>query len=317
MLVGGYAITLNSVFIAASVFFYCSLILTFVFRTTEQWRVKLSAGARQWVLWSFVLIPWLVALSVASVVLMPDSAAVMPSWFLALTHWHHINVFNFYSWHSVLVLLFAATSFLAIVRHTHQLLKHRSALGALLSLDGFTKNSSLGSTVIYAFTAGLFRPKVFISPALQAQLSAAENDIVSRHELAHQLRLDPLRKWSFSFLAAFYLPVISHRLRREFSLCLELAADDYAAGGGSGGTTVASTVIKLCRLSRNQQQFPSPLSCHFYASEIEARVHYQLRSEPGRGFPLSLFVVFLCVLLASCLLSVDSYHHAIEAIFSH
>ena len=317
MLVGGYAITLNSVFIAASVFFYCSLILTFVFRTTEQWRVKLSAGARQWVLWSFVLIPWLVALSVASVVLMPDSAAVMPSWFLALTHWHHINVFNLYSWHSAIVLLFSAASFLAIVRHTHQLLKHRSALGALLTLDGFTKNSSVDSTVIYAFTAGLFRPKVFISSALQAQLSAAENDIVCRHELAHQQRVDPLRKRSFSFLAAFYLPFTSNRLRREFSLCLELAADDYAAVGGSGGTTVASTVIKLCRLSRNQQQFSSPLSCHFYASEIEARVHYQLRSEPGRSFPLSLFVVFLCVLLASCLLSVDSYHHAVEAIFSH
>ena len=317
MLVGANAIALNSVFIAASVFFYCVLALSLVVRASEAWRIKLSAGARQWVLWAVVLMPWFVALSVTAVVLKPNFVAAMPAWFRALSHWHHINVFHIYSWHSLLVLLFVGIALNSVIRHARQLLSHRTALAKLLSLDAFIEGGNRGSALIYAVTAGLLRPKVFISPALQATLTDAENDIVSRHEFAHQQRLDPLRKLCFSFLVAFYLPFIGNSLRREFSLCLELAADDYAAAGGLGGSNVASTVIKLCRLSRGQHHFTSPLPCHFYASEIEARVHYQLRPERGRGFPLSLFTVLLCVLLASCLLSVDSYHHAVEAIFSH
>jgi Zn-dependent protease with chaperone function len=317
MLIGTTAITLNSVFIAASVFFYCVIALSFVVYASEEWRVKLSAGARQWVLWSVVLIPWLVALSVTTLVLKPNFVAAMPSWFRTLSHWHHINVFNLYSWHTLLVILFAGISLNAIVCHARQLFSHRSTLNKLLSLDALTKGENVSSTVIYALTAGLIKPKIFISPALRETLTDAENEIVARHEFAHQQRLDPLRKLCFYFLTAFYLPFIGKQLRREFSLCLELAADDYAAAGGFGGSSVASTVIKLCRLSRDQHHFASPLPCHFYASEIEARVHYQLRPERGRGFPLSLFAVLLAVLLASCLLSVDSYHHAVEAIFSH
>ncbi|MFT7405166.1 hypothetical protein [Zhongshania sp.] len=317
MFFGATAIALNSAFIAASVFFYCVIALSFVVRVSVEWRVKLSAGARQWVLWTVVLIPWLVALSVTTIVLKPDFVAAMPTWFRALSHWHHIYVFNIYSWHSLLVLLFVGISLNSLIRHARQFLSHRAALDKLLSLDAFVKGENLGSTVIYAVTAGFLRPKVFISPALQAKLTDTENDIVSRHEFAHQKRLDSLRKLCFSFLTSFYLPFISNRLRREFSLCLELAADDYAAAGGWGGSSVASTVIKLCRLSRDQHYFASPLPCHFYASEIEERVRYQLRPERGRGFPLSLFTVLLAMLLASCLLSVDSYHHAVEAIFSH
>jgi Cu/Ag efflux pump CusA len=76
MFFGANAIALNSAFIAASVFFYCVIALSCVVRVSVEWRVKLSAGARQWVLWTVVLIPWLVALSVTTIVLKPDFVAL-------------------------------------------------------------------------------------------------------------------------------------------------------------------------------------------------------------------------------------------------
>jgi Cu/Ag efflux pump CusA len=76
MFFGATAIALNSAFIAASVLFYCVIALSFVVRVSVEWRVKLSAGARQWVLWTVVLIPWLVALSVTTIVLKPGFIAL-------------------------------------------------------------------------------------------------------------------------------------------------------------------------------------------------------------------------------------------------
>jgi Cu/Ag efflux pump CusA len=76
MFFGATAIALNSAFIAASVLFYCVIALSFAVRVSVEWRVKLSAAARQWLLWTVVLIPWLVALSVTTIVLKPGFIAL-------------------------------------------------------------------------------------------------------------------------------------------------------------------------------------------------------------------------------------------------
>lgn len=105
-------------------------------------------------------------------------------------------------------------------------------------------------TVHPAFTAGLLRPRIYISDAVQQTLSAAELRAVFRHELHHRLRRDPLRFAALRFAAKTFcwLPLIG-LLAEDLMEESEIMADDFAASsvGGSDPLDVASALVKLGR----------------------------------------------------------------------
>lgn len=81
-----------------------------------------------------------------------------------------------------------------------------------------------------AFTAGWFRPRVYVAAALADRLSADELQAVLAHEGAHVTRRDPLRLSLLRFLALtlFWLPVL-RRLADDVADEAEIQADDRAA----------------------------------------------------------------------------------------
>lgn len=103
-----------------------------------------------------------------------------------------------------------------------------------------------------AFTAGILRPRIYLSDKLQRTLSPAELRAVFRHELYHFTHRDPFRFAALRFAAKtfFWLPLLLV-LAEDLMEDAEVMADDFAASrsGGSDPFDVASALVKVGRLS--------------------------------------------------------------------
>lgn len=85
-----------------------------------------------------------------------------------------------------------------------------------------------------AFTAGFWRPRIFVAASLPEILDGPQLASVLAHEKAHMERRDPLRLSLLRFLACtlFFLPAL-RRLADDVGDEAEIAADDAAAQRGA------------------------------------------------------------------------------------
>lgn len=95
-----------------------------------------------------------------------------------------------------------------------------------------------------AFTAGWWRPLVYVASGLAERLGRGELTAVLAHERAHVVRRDPLRLSALRFLARllFWIPAM-HRLAADMADEAEVVADDVAAG--SAPLVLASAIVRL------------------------------------------------------------------------
>ena len=101
------------------------------------------------------------------------------------------------------------------------------------------------SRVVPALTAaGIFRPLVLMSDAVESVLNPSELQSALRHELAHVRRRDNLRKLLLRFVA---FPGM-HALEVAWLQATEMGADDAAVSTASEALDLASALIKLSRL---------------------------------------------------------------------
>ena len=113
-----------------------------------------------------------------------------------------------------------------------------------------------------AFTAGWFRPLVYVDRALQQRMPQDELAAVLAHEAAHVNRRDPLRLSLLRFLAQllFWIPAL-RSIAKDAADEMEVAADDHAARAaatfaGKGDAQRGSLVLASAILSlANAQTF--------------------------------------------------------------
>lgn len=100
-----------------------------------------------------------------------------------------------------------------------------------------------------AFTAGMFRPRIYLSEALADRLPSAELEAVIAHEAAHVARRDPLRLTLLRALACtlFWLPAL-RRLAEDVGDQAELHADDVAAAR-TEPLVLASAILSVAHWS--------------------------------------------------------------------
>lgn len=105
-----------------------------------------------------------------------------------------------------------------------------------------------GPTPNPAFTAGLVRPHIYISAALQYQLNIEELRAVLLHEAHHLRRADPLRTFLLAFTADmfFWLPIVREAAVDAVSR-IEFAADDAARSVGD--TVLAGAILRIAEFS--------------------------------------------------------------------
>jgi Zn-dependent protease with chaperone function len=96
-----------------------------------------------------------------------------------------------------------------------------------------------------AFTAGFWRPNVYVSASLSDVLDPAQLESVLAHEAAHVARRDPFRLSLLRFLACmlFYVPAL-RRLADDLADEAEIDADDVAIRRGSP-LVLASAILRL------------------------------------------------------------------------
>jgi hypothetical protein len=104
----------------------------------------------------------------------------------------------------------------------------------VLVLDGGSLN---------AFTAGVLRPRIYLSQGALAALEPHQLNAVVAHEAHHVRRRDPLRLFMARIVVdgLFFLPVLG-QLSRQLEALAELAADSAAAEAG-GRSALAGALL--------------------------------------------------------------------------
>src|SRR5271165_2958050 len=103
-----------------------------------------------------------------------------------------------------------------------------------------------GSDAPTLTVAGVCAPKVLVSAATVAVLNPPELRTALRHEIAHVLRYDNLKKLVFRFSV---FPGMAE-LERDWSEETEMAADDAAVSSFRDALDLAAALIKVSRLGR-------------------------------------------------------------------
>lgn len=95
-----------------------------------------------------------------------------------------------------------------------------------------------------AFTAGWFRPRIYVDRAVAERLTRPELSALLAHEGAHAARRDPLRLSLLRFLACtlFWIPALRN-LADDVADEVEVQADDHASRGQP--LVLASAILKL------------------------------------------------------------------------
>src|SRR5580693_5547115 len=160
-----------------------------------------------------------------------------------------------------------------------------------------TGNSAPGLTV-----AGVCSPKVLVSAAAFAMLNPPELRTSLRHEMAHALRYDNLKKLVFRFSA---FPAMAD-LERAWSEQTEMAADDAAVSNFQDALDLAAALIKVSRLGPAESSSELTMALLHSSTALSARVHrlvrWEKRQKPqtrsGWWYALPVMATLLGVLMA-------------------
>ena len=100
----------------------------------------------------------------------------------------------------------------------------------------------------YAFTSGLWKPKIYLSTGICSYLTAKELRTVILHETHHIINKAPLMLFVLRILCVlnYFLPINRYLLNLYSSAC-EKAADDTAVNISGEPLELASALLKLSR----------------------------------------------------------------------
>jgi Zn-dependent protease with chaperone function len=117
--------------------------------------------------------------------------------------------------------------------------------------------------------AGLCAPKVVVSDAAVATLNPPELRTALRHEIAHALRYDNLKKLVFRFSVFPGMSDLEHAWSEE----TEMAADDAAVSNSSDALDLAAALIKVSRLGSMESSGELTMALLHSSTALSARVH--------------------------------------------
>lgn len=131
------------------------------------------------------------------------------------------------------------------LRRAHQLSRELASRGSAVSIDGIVCCLVPGLQA-QAFVAGVFRPTIYVGPALLDVLNADERRAVLVHEEHHRRTLAPLRGASLNAWLVLLGPLGAvRRALVDRQADLERRADAFAMANGVRAATLASALLKV------------------------------------------------------------------------
>lgn len=322
MIYGQWALVLNLLTIAVLAILVANVFVSIVIWSVKNKIKNYTVSSRKSLLWLCVLLPWFIALSVTLLFSPLFQSSAIFSWLSNLVHWHHADVYYLLSWHSISLVLFIGFSIHIVLSRFSLVLRNRHQIGLLRALA--VKKSDdvfiIDSPIPTAFTGGLTKPKCFISSGLTHQLPSEDVDVIIAHELAHVHYYDPFKKWLFSCFTAYFMPNIKQFLSSMMAISMEQAADTFFVKNQKQAQNVASTLVKFTKLASKYSihtQYKNELFVHFCRYAIEKRVLHLLNDTHLKSFPIGITLFCIVILTFISTTSVDSIHHAIEALLNH
>lgn len=168
------------------------------------------------------------------------------------------------------------------------------------------------------FTAGMLRPRIFVSRTLGDHLLPAELRAALAHEAAHARRRDPLLQRLLSAATILTPPPFSRLATRTFAAAAEEASDAAAARAVGDGAIVASALIKVAALLPPHATPATGIA--FGAHALERRVRRLLDGDvPAHRGTLALAVgmALAGALAALAARHTHDVHHAVETLLHH
>jgi hypothetical protein len=136
-----------------------------------------------------------------------------------------------------------------------------------------------GAGGLFALT-GIFRPRLVISREVFESLSHEELEVALRHELAHQVSRDNLKRLLLLLAPAPKLAGLES-LERGWAQFTEWAADDRAVGGDANrSVSLAGALVRVARLGVPAEVCPLMTSLVADGRDLEARVDRLLGATP-------------------------------------
>ena len=161
--------------------------------------------------------------------------------------------------------------------------------------------------------AGVCAPKVLVSEAAVAMLSPAELRTALRHEIAHALRHDNLKKLVFRFSVFPVMAGLEHAWSEE----TEMAADDAAVSSFHDALDLAAALIKVSRLGTMESSGELTMALLHSSTALRARVQRlvtwkkERKPQTHRGWLYAIPVAAAVVVLVATYGSVLNQMHAV------
>jgi Zn-dependent protease with chaperone function len=161
--------------------------------------------------------------------------------------------------------------------------------------------------------AGVCAPKVLVSEAAVAMLSPAELRTALRHEIAHALRHDNLKKLVFRFSVFPAMAGLEHAWSEE----TEMAADDAAVSSFNDALDLAAALIKVSRLGTMESSGELTMALLHSSTALRARVQRlvtwkkERKPQTHRGWLYAIPVAAAVVVLVATYGSVLNQMHAV------
>lgn len=134
----------------------------------------------------------------------------------------------------------------------------------------------VNDTAHYAFVAGSFHPRVYVSRGMVSRLSLEELKAVMRHERHHAVHLHPLQSYVIALFsyALFFVPSFKD-VRDHLALGREVQADSFAGGGCVQKRALASAISKAVYHATHETASVGVV--HF--GKLQARIHALAESD--------------------------------------
>lgn len=131
----------------------------------------------------------------------------------------------------------------------------------------------------YAFTSGLWKPKIYLSTGICSYLTTKELLAVILHEIDHKRNRAPLKLFVIQIIQAlnFFLPINPYLLNL-YSSASEKAADDTAVNTSGESLALASALVKLSKPSMMTMLCPS-VAFSIGQSVVEDRIRRLLEPQ--------------------------------------
>jgi Zn-dependent protease with chaperone function len=212
---------------------------------------------------------------------------------------------------------------LRAIRHSRRYAQYCRSIGWRTRVSGETSPVWVLQAPVPVFAlAGVVHPRLVLSQAIVDALSAEELAVALRHECAHRISRDNLKRLLI-LSAPDILPFFRsmRALERGWSKFTEWAADDAAAAGSAHRSlSLAAALVRVARMGGTPQ---SQLETALLAGgqDLQARIDRLLRPQPPRVKPERMISTFapvaagmLALALAALLqpATLHSFHVLIE-----